>query len=130
MSHGRGYAMVIHDDARGHVPHQAFNKSVARSSDGEHARPTYAFVRTCVDLCDATHERRRSNPTGTQASHRLVIGQLMVRLWPLFELSDNPSVFNLLQADRESQSVLGVRSKSAGVPHRNNANANTSPRRP
>src|SRR5205807_5833574 len=88
MSHGRGYAMVIHDDARGHVPHQAFNKSVARSSDGEHARPTYAFVRTCVDLCDATHERRRSNPTGTQASHRLVIGQLMVRLWPLFELSD------------------------------------------
>jgi hypothetical protein len=89
MSHGRGYAMVIHDDARGHVPHQAFNKSVARSSDGEHARPTYAFVRTCVDLCDATHERRRSNPTGTQASHRLVIGQLMVRLWPLFELSDN-----------------------------------------
>src|SRR3982074_1749374 len=88
MSHGRGYAMVIHDDARGHVPHQAFNKAVARSRGGEHARPTYAFVRTCVDLCDATHERRRSNPTGTQASHRLVIGQLMVRLWPLFELSD------------------------------------------
>jgi hypothetical protein len=88
MSHGRGYAMVIHDDARGHVPHQAFNKSVARSSDGEHARPTYAFVRTCVDLCDATHERRRSNRTGTQANHRLVIGQLLVRPRPLFELSD------------------------------------------
>jgi len=30
--------MAIHDDACGHVPHQAFNKSVARSSDGEHAR--------------------------------------------------------------------------------------------
>ena len=109
MSHGRGYAMVINDDARGHVPHQAFNKSVARSSDGEHARPTYAFVPASTFVTRPTSGEEVIPP-----ELRPVIGQLMVRLWPLFELNDNPSVFNLLQADRESQSVLGVRSKSAG----------------